>query len=83
MRREPKFTDIVHYVEDRIRGGQFKIGDKLPSVNSFHIQFSLSRSSARPSSSFCFPAASCFAASSSLRQPVSSVFRASASCHPP
>ena len=45
MRREPKFTDIVHYVEDRIRGGQFKIGDKLPSVNSLHIQFSLSRSS--------------------------------------
>ena len=42
--REPRFKEIVHYVEDRIRCGELTIGDKVPSVNAMRILFGFSRS---------------------------------------
>lgn len=45
MYREPKYKTIVHFVEDRIRQGELKLGDHIPSVNAFRIRFGLSRSS--------------------------------------
>lgn len=36
---------MVYYVEDCIKSGELKIGDKLPSANSFKIRFGISRSS--------------------------------------
>ena len=45
MQRDPKYKTIVHFIEDRIRSGELKTGDRLPSVNALRIRFSLSRSS--------------------------------------
>ena len=45
MQRDPKYKVIVRYVEEHIRNGSLKIGDRIPSVNSFKIRYSLSRSS--------------------------------------
>ena len=43
--REKRFKQIVHFVEDRIRSGEYRIGDRIPSVNAWGIRFGLSRSS--------------------------------------
>ena len=43
--REKRFKQIVHFVEDRIRSGEYRIGDRIPSVNAWVIRFGLSRSS--------------------------------------
>jgi len=43
--REPRYRDVVYYIEDCIKNGELKVGDKLPSVNSFKIRFGISRSS--------------------------------------
>ena len=45
MQRDPKYKVIVRFIEDRIRRGELKTGDRLPSVNALRIRFSLSRSS--------------------------------------
>lgn len=45
MQREPKYKAIVHFIENKIRSGELKTGDRLPSVNALRIRFSLSRSS--------------------------------------
>ena len=45
MQREPKYKTIVHFIKDKIRSGELKTGDRLPSVNALRIRFSLSRSS--------------------------------------
>ena len=43
--REKRFKQVVHFVEDRIRSGEYRIGDRIPSVNAWGIRFGLSRSS--------------------------------------
>ena len=43
--REKKYKRIVHFVEDKIMSGEYRIGDKIPSVNAWNIRFGLSRSS--------------------------------------
>ena len=43
--REKRFKQIVHFVEDRIRSGEYRIGDRIPSVNAWVIRFGLSRRS--------------------------------------
>lgn len=43
--REPKYSAVVHYIEDCIRDGKLHVGDRIPSVNSLKIRFDLSRSS--------------------------------------
>lgn len=43
--REPKYCVVVHFIEDGIRSGEFRLGDRIPSVNSMRIRFGLSRSS--------------------------------------
>lgn len=45
MQRDPKYKEVVRFVEERIRRGELTIGDKIPSVNAFRIRFNLSRSS--------------------------------------
>ena len=45
MKRDPKYKVIVRNIEDRIRSGELKLGDRLPSVNALRIRFNLSRSS--------------------------------------
>lgn len=45
MNREPKYMSVVHWVEEEIRSGDLRLGDRLPSANAFRIKFSLSRSS--------------------------------------
>lgn len=45
MFRDPKYKVVVHFVEDAIRNGELKAGDRIPSVNAFRIRFSISRSS--------------------------------------
>lgn len=45
MQRDPKYKVVVRFVEDQIRSGELKVGDRIPSVNAFRIRFSLSRSS--------------------------------------
>ena len=45
MQRDPKYKEIVRFVEDRIRCGELGIGDRIPSVNAFRIRFKISRSS--------------------------------------
>lgn len=43
--REKRFKQIVHFVEDKILSGEYRIGDKIPSVQAWGIRFGLSRSS--------------------------------------
>lgn len=43
--REPRYKDVVRYIEKCISEGELKTGDKLPSVNSLKIRFNISRSS--------------------------------------
>lgn len=43
--REPKYSAVVHYIENCIKEGSLHIGDRIPSVNSLKIRFHLSRSS--------------------------------------
>ena len=45
MVREQKYKAIVHFVEEQIVSGNYRIGDKIPSANSFKIRFGISRSS--------------------------------------
>lgn len=43
--RDQKYKKVVHHIEDCIRSGKLKIGDKAPSVNALRIKFNISRSS--------------------------------------
>lgn len=43
--REKRFKQIVHFVEDKILSGEYRVGDKIPSINAWGIRFGLSRSS--------------------------------------
>lgn len=45
MLREKRYKQIVHAVEKGILDGKYSIGDRLPSINSWHISTGLSRSS--------------------------------------
>ena len=45
MLREKHYKRIVHEVEKDIQNGKYKIGDKIPSINSWRIRSGLSRSS--------------------------------------
>lgn len=45
MLREKYYKKIVHEVEWAIQSGKYKMGDKLPSINSWRISSGLSRSS--------------------------------------
>lgn len=45
MQRDPKYKEVVRFVEERIRRGELSVGDRIPSVNAFRIRFHLSRSS--------------------------------------
>ncbi len=45
MLREKHYKRIVHEVEWNIMKGKYKVGDKLPSINSWRIKSGLSRSS--------------------------------------
>ena len=45
MLREKHFKKIVHEVERDILNGKYKVGDKIPSINSWRISSGLSRSS--------------------------------------
>lgn len=45
MLREKYYKKIVHEVEWAIQNGKYKVGDKLPSINSWRISSGLSRSS--------------------------------------
>ncbi len=45
MLREQRYKQIVHAVEQDILDGKYKIGDKVPSINSWRIRTGLSRSS--------------------------------------
>ena len=45
MLRENRYKRIVHAVEQGILDGKYKLGDKIPSINSWRIQTGLSRSS--------------------------------------
>lgn len=47
MERGPKYQTIVSWVEERIRSGELKEGDRLPSENDLCRQFSLSRQTVR------------------------------------
>lgn len=47
MEREPKYQTIISWVEDRIRSGDLKEGDRLPSENELCRQFRLSRQTVR------------------------------------
>ena len=47
MEREPKYQTIIGWVEDRIRSGELKEGDRLPSENELCRQFGLSRQTVR------------------------------------
>lgn len=43
--REKRYKQIVHFVEDHIRSGEYHVGDRIPSVNAWAIRFGISRSS--------------------------------------
>lgn len=43
--REKRFKQVVHFVEDKIRSGEYRVGDRIPSVNAWGIRFGISRSS--------------------------------------
>ena len=45
MQREKYYKQIVHEVEWAIQSGKYKMGDKIPSINSWRISSGLSRSS--------------------------------------
>ena len=45
MLRENRYKQIVHTVEQDILDGKYKIGDRIPSINSWRIKTGLSRSS--------------------------------------
>ena len=45
MQRDPKYKVVVRFVEDQIRSGALRMGDRIPSVNAFRIRYNLSRSS--------------------------------------
>jgi len=45
MLRENRYKQIVHAVEHDILDGKYKIGDQIPSINSWRIRTGLSRSS--------------------------------------
>ena len=42
---ERKYKQVVHFVENNIISGNYRIGDKIPSANSFVMRFGISRSS--------------------------------------
>ena len=45
MLREKRYKQIVHEVEQNILDGKYKLGDRIPSINSWRIRTGLSRSS--------------------------------------
>lgn len=45
MLREKRYKQIVHSIEKDILDGKYKIGDRIPSINSWRIRTGLSRSS--------------------------------------
>ena len=45
MLREKRYKQIVHAVEQNVLDGKYKIGDRVPSINSWRIRTGLSRSS--------------------------------------
>ena len=45
MYREKLYKSIVHEVEKGILDGKYKLGDRIPSINSWRIKSGLSRSS--------------------------------------
>lgn len=45
MIREQKYKAIVHFIEQKIISGEYRIGDHIPSVNALKIRFGISRSS--------------------------------------
>ena len=45
MLREKRYKQIVHEVEQGILEGKYKLGDRIPSINSWRIRTGLSRSS--------------------------------------
>ena len=45
MYREKLYKSIVHEIEEGILDGKYKLGDKIPSINSWRIKSGLSRSS--------------------------------------
>ena len=45
MLREKRYKQIVHIVEQDILDGKYRIGDRIPSINSWCIRTGLSRSS--------------------------------------
>ena len=45
MQRDPKYKEVVRFVEEQIRSGELGLGDRIPSVNAFRIRLKLSRSS--------------------------------------
>ena len=45
MLRENRYKQIVHALEQDILNGKYKVGDKIPSINSWRIRTGLSRSS--------------------------------------
>lgn len=47
MEREPKYQAVISWVQDMIRSGNLKEGDRLPSENELCRQFSLSRQTVR------------------------------------
>lgn len=47
MEREPKYQTIVGWVQNMIRSGDLKEGDRLPSENELCRQFNLSRQTVR------------------------------------
>jgi GntR family transcriptional regulator of arabinose operon len=50
-RSEPKYTAIVSWIEQEVRLGDLKAGDKLPSENELAKQFDLSRQTVRQATS--------------------------------
>ena len=47
MEREPKYQTIISWVQNMIRSGDLKEGDRLPSENALCRQFQLSRQTVR------------------------------------
>lgn len=47
MEREPKYQTIISWVQDMIRSGDLKEGDRLPSENDLCRRFKLSRQTVR------------------------------------
>ena len=45
MLREKRYKQIVHAIEHDILAGKYKVGDRIPSINSWRIRTGLSRSS--------------------------------------